>query len=91
VIIQVTEDTAEGESYGLAAAVAERERSMVTDVFGGRDLDRFVRRAGQWQITKRVYVLDWQRSFETESAVEAMPGLVWSSGFSPAHLLYRKL
>jgi hypothetical protein len=90
-IIQVTGDTAEGESYGLAAAVAEREGRMVTNVFGGRYLDRFVRRGGQWQITKRVYVLDWQRSFETDSATEAMPGLVWSSGFSPAHPLYRKL
>jgi SnoaL-like domain len=90
-IIQVDGDTAEGESYGLAAAVAEREGLMVTDVFGGRYLDRFVRRTGQWQIAKRVYVLDWQRSFATESAAEAMSGLVWSNGFSPAHPLYRKL
>jgi len=34
-IIQVTGDSAEGESYGLAAAVAEREGRMATDVFGG--------------------------------------------------------
>jgi len=61
-IIQVNGDTAEGESYGLAAAVAEREGHTITDVFGGRYLDRFVRRTGQWQIAKRVYVLDWQRS-----------------------------
>jgi len=90
-IIQVDGDTAEGESYGLAAGTSAREGRMVTDVFGGRYLDRFVRRAGQWQIAKRVYVLDWQRSFETDTAAEAMPGLVWSNGFSPAHSLYRKL
>jgi hypothetical protein len=90
-IIQVTGDTAEGESYGLAAAVAEREGRMITDVFGGRYLDRFVRHGGQWQTTKRVYVLDWQRSFKTDSAAEAMPGLVWSNGFTPAHPLCRKL
>ena len=90
-IIQVDGDTAEGESYGLTAAVAEREGLMVTDVFGGRYLDRFVRRAGQWQITKRVYVLDWQRSFETDVAGETMPGLVWSNGFNPGHPSYRKL
>jgi hypothetical protein len=90
-IIQVHGDVAEGESYGLAAAVAEREGRMITDVFGGRYLDRFVRRAGQWQIAKRVYSLDWQRSFETDSAAEALPGLVWSNGFSPEHPLYRKL
>lgn len=90
-ILRVTGDTAEGESYGLAADVAEREGRMVTDVFGGRYLDRFARRAGQWWITKRVYVLDWQRSFESDAAAEAMPGLVWSNGFSPAHALYREL
>lgn len=90
-IIQVRDDTAEGESYGLAAAVAEKEGRMVTDVFGGRYLDRFGRRDGQWRITKRVYVLDWQRSFATDTAAEALPGLVWSNGFSPEHALYRKL
>jgi SnoaL-like protein len=90
-IIQVSGDTAEGESYGLAAAVAEREGHMITDVFGGRYLDRFVRRAGHWQIARRSYILDWQRSFETDAVTEAMPGLIWSNGFSPAHSLYRKL
>ena len=90
-IIQVHGDTAEGESYGLAAAVSEREGRMITDIFGGRYLDRFVRRAGQWQIAKRMYSLDWQRSFETDSVAEAMPGLVWSNGLSPTHPLYQKL
>jgi hypothetical protein len=91
-LIQVAGDTAEGECYGLAAGVSVREGHTVTDVFGGRYLDRFVRREGQWLISRRVYVLDWQRSFEAEAAAEAaMPGLVWSSGFSPAHPLYRKL
>ena len=90
-IIQVNGDTAEGECYGLAAGVSARDGRTVTDVFGGRYLDRFVRREGQWMISRRVYVLDWQRSFETDAAAEALPGLVWSSGFNPAHPLYRKL
>ena len=90
-IIQVSGDTAEGESYGLAAAVSEQEGRIVTDVFGGRYLDRFVRRARYWQIAKRAYVLDWQRSFETDTAAQAVPGLVWSNGFDPAHPLYRQL
>jgi hypothetical protein len=90
-IIHVEGDTAEGESYGLAAGTAVRDGRMVTDVFGGRYLDGFVRRAGQWQIARRVYVLDWQRSFEADAAAEALPGLMWSNEFSPAHPLYRKL
>jgi hypothetical protein len=90
-IIQVKGDTAEGECYGLAAGVSAREGKTVTDVFGGRYLDSFVRREGQWMISRRVYVLGWQRSFEADTAEAAMPGLVWSSGFNPAHPLYRKL
>ena len=90
-IIQVNGDTAEGECYGLAAAVAEQEGRSVTNVFGGRYLDRFVRRAGLWLISRRLYVLDWQRSFESDAAAEAIPGLLLSTGFNPTHPLYRKL
>jgi hypothetical protein len=90
-IIQLKGDTAEGESYVLAAGVSIREGRTVTDVFGGRYLDGFVRREGRWQISRRVFVLDWQRSFEADSAAEAMPGLVWSDGFDPEHPRYRKL
>ncbi len=90
-IIQLNGDTAEGECYGLAAGVSAREGHTVTDVFGGRYLDRLERRAGLWLITRRVYVLDWQRSFESEAGAEALPGLMWSNGFNPGHPLYRKL
>ncbi|MGE0826220.1 MAG: nuclear transport factor 2 family protein [Candidatus Binatia bacterium] len=90
-IVQVSGDTAEGESYGLAAGVSSRDGHEVTDVFGGRYLDCFARRAGKWQITKRLYVLDWQRSFTDDGAAEPLPGITWSSGFNPDHPLYRKL
>lgn len=91
-LIQLNGDSAEAECYGLAAGVSTREGKTVTDVFGGRYLDRLVRRKSGWMISRRVYVLDWQRSFETDAGAEsAMPGLAWSSGFNPAHPLYRKL
>ncbi len=90
-IIQVSGDTAEGECYGLAAGVSMKEGRTVTDVFGGRYLDRLVRRGEGWIISRRVYVLDWQRSFEAEAGAEAMSGLMWSNGFNLAHPLYRKL
>lgn len=90
-IIQVNGDTAEGECYGLAAGVSQREGRTVTDLFGGRYLDRFVRRAGNWMISRRVYSLDWHRSFDADANVEALPGLVWSNGLNPGHPLYRKL
>jgi len=90
-IIRVTGDNAEAECYGLAAGVSSKDGRMVTDLFGGRYLDRIARRDGQWLITWRQYVLDWQHSFAADTATEALPGLMWSTGFNPAHPLYRKL
>lgn len=90
-IIQVTGDTAEAECYGLAAAVSTKEGRTTTHVFGGRYLDRLARRDGQWLITWRQYVLDWQQTFEADAAADAVPGLLLSIGFNPAHALYRKL
>lgn len=90
-IIRVTGDTAEAESYGLAAAVSTSEGRTTTNVFGGRYLDRLARRNGQWLITWRRYVLDWQQSFETNAASDVVPGLLLSTGFNPVHSLYRKL
>ena len=90
-IIQVNGNIAEAECYGLAAAVSTKEGRSVTNVFGGRYLDRFARRDGQWLITWRQYVLDWQQIFEADAAAEAIPGMLSSTGFNPAHPLYRKL
>jgi hypothetical protein len=90
-IVLVNGDTAESECYGLAAAVASKDGRSVTNVFGGRYLDRLARRDGQWLITWRQYVLDWQQTFEADAASEALPGLLWSTGFNPQHELYRKL
>ncbi len=90
-IVQVKGDTAESECYGLAAGASVKEGRTTTNVFGGRYLDRLARRDGQWLITWRQYVLDWQQSLEGEAAAEALPGVMWSNGFTPAHALYRKL
>jgi hypothetical protein len=90
-IVQVTGDTAESECYGLAAAASVKDGRTTTNVFGGRYLDRLARRNGQWLITWRQYVLDWQQTFEADAASEALPGLLWSNGFNPQHALYRKL
>ena len=32
---------------------------MASSVVGGRYLDRFERRDGQWKIAHRLYVMDW--------------------------------
>lgn len=92
-IVKVSGDVAEGESYGLAAGVAIRAGRAVHDIFAGRYLDQFTRRSGEWRIARRVYVADWQRSFEADAAAEngLVTGLNWSNGFTPNHPLFRKL
>ncbi len=92
-LVRVTGDVAEGESYGLAAGIAMREGRAVHDIFGGRYLDRFTRRGGEWRIARRVYVADWQRSFDADAAAEnaLVTGLNWSDGFNPAHRWFRKV
>jgi hypothetical protein len=50
-------DTAHGETYFIA--VIKHTGSDQIGVMGGRYLDRFERRGGQWRIAARVLVRDW--------------------------------
>lgn len=73
VLIEVTGDTATSESYWTAyhriLADGPREnagvlvsRGVDEDLFiGGRYIDRFERRQGEWRIAHRFGVHDWQR------------------------------
>lgn len=60
--IEVTGDTAVGETYILAVSTtndgADGKSEMLS---GGRYIDRFERRAGIWKIAERTYVEDWHR------------------------------
>lgn len=53
-------DAAEGECYGIAAGVrAGADGRMAGNLYGGRYLDGYERRAGEWRIASRRYILDW--------------------------------
>jgi hypothetical protein len=62
-------------------------------IFAGRYLDRFERRNGEWRISRRIYVADWQQSFEVDATAEnqLVSGINWSTGLNPTHPWYRKL
>jgi hypothetical protein len=60
------EDTAAGAAAGTAPGASERIAFV-----GGRYLDRFERRGGEWRISDRKVVLDWTR--------EDLPGSGWSA------------
>jgi hypothetical protein len=87
--IELKGDSAEVESYGIAAA---REGELTT-IFGGRYLDSFERRdSGVWKIARRVFVLDWNLEHRgVDSLEEALAGLNFVTGRSVAHPLYRCL
>lgn len=59
VSIQLRGERAVAESYVIAYAESEVESAMVQSLIGGRYLDRLERRAGQWRLSHRTYVLDW--------------------------------
>jgi hypothetical protein len=60
VLIEFTgPDTASVESYNVTFIDAETPDGMASSVVGGRYLDRFERRDGQWKIAHRLYVMDW--------------------------------
>ena len=64
VIIQVDGDKATGECYGIAVGTHLNENGEKEDnMYGGRYLDEFERRHGEWRISKRTYVLDWGTQF----------------------------
>jgi hypothetical protein len=58
--IDVDGDSARGETYCTAYHLLKGEDGSLTDmVVGGRYLDRFEKRDGEWKIASRYYVMDW--------------------------------
>ena len=58
-------DLARVETYVVAYLKrTDDDGEPVIDVFGGRYMDRFARRDGEWRIARRVVVHDWSTSIE---------------------------
>jgi len=59
--IDIEGDAAVGESYVIAyqQIVGEEPQDVMT---GGRYIDRYERREGQWKISHRTFVMDWTTS-----------------------------
>jgi hypothetical protein len=69
--IDVDGDEAHVESYFLSVIHTGPSKDGVLMLSGGRYVDRFERRAGDWRIATRVVVLEWH-------------GTVTGGGFDPA-------
>ena len=53
-------DHASGECYGIATGVRETDGVWAGTMYGGRYLDEFERRGGEWRIAARRYAMDWR-------------------------------
>jgi hypothetical protein len=62
VLILLDDDRAEAETYCRAYHEVEGDSGRAEMEVGGRYLDRLERRAGEWRIAHRRYVLDWSRN-----------------------------
>jgi len=70
--IELSGDSAHVESYFLAAL--RRKDNSSTDLSGGRYIDRFEKRKGEWKIAARVCVYEWgQNPEEIKAALSAFP------------------
>lgn len=73
--IQLRGDHAVSETYIIAQAQTPVEGDAVTQrLIGGRYLDRHARRHGEWRISHRHYVLDWNINRSAISAPSAGSG-----------------
>lgn len=66
----LADDAARVESYVVARHVTRADPPSLVEV-GGRYLDRFTRRNGQWRIARRVVVIDWSRTSPIEAGFPA--------------------
>lgn len=69
-------DHAQAECYGFATGIRQQEDgSWSGGLYGGRYLDAFERRGGEWRIARRQYVMDWKTPLEDQPANEPDPAL----------------
>jgi hypothetical protein len=76
-MVQVGGDSAKSECYGLTVGTSENEQDEPVDtMFGGRYLNEFQKREGQWRISKRTDMADWAHRFPNGLDALASSGLM---------------
>jgi hypothetical protein len=91
IAILLDEERAEVESYGIT--VGSSDRTGASRMYGGRYLDTFEKRAGEWRIARRTYLLDWSQSFHDGADAAKLEGgsLNVPDISAPNHPLYRRM
>lgn len=61
-LIELDSDKAQVESYVTAYHYAIEEGKELDMIVGGRYLDTFEQRDGEWRIIKRMFIMDWNQN-----------------------------
>ncbi|MFA7440623.1 MAG: nuclear transport factor 2 family protein [Sphingomonadaceae bacterium] len=70
--IEVTGDTAIGETYVIAVSTMSDPQDGKSEMLsGGRYIDRFTRRNGVWKFADRTFVSDWSRVDKTTREMDS--------------------
>ena len=90
-MIKLDGNSAQVESYGITTGSGGEDAS--SRMYGGRYLDEFEKRNGEWRISRRMYILDWSKTFSDESRVAKLEGGLLNTPdiAAPEHELYRRM
>jgi len=91
VMIKLDGDHALAESYGITVGAGTNDGPR--RMYGGRYLDELSKRGQEWRISKRVYILDWSKTFSDDSGEARLEGaaLYAPDINEPDHELYRRM
>lgn len=68
-------DTADAETYFLVAIKDVADPNM--PLMGGRYIDRFEKRGGEWRIRTRLCLVDWQARMDASEMADRRRDLYW--------------
>lgn len=68
--VEVKGETAKAETYFTSVAKQHKENTL--EQVGGRYLDTFTKRGGQWRIQRRLVILDWQAKLDASGMRERL-------------------
>lgn len=67
-------DHAQVECYGMATGIRQQDDgSWSGGLYGGRYLDEFAKKDGEWRIAQRKYVMDWKLPLDDQPGNEPNP------------------
>jgi hypothetical protein len=75
-LVELSGEMADAETY--VVAYLHRLDGSGVDVVGGRYIDHFERRAGDWRIARRVYVWEWSTVTSTQGSL--IDGAAYAKG-----------